>query len=107
METNLWQLELEPLDHRHGGVLVEVMHHQHLERACARSLNDAAKGWHHVLAFVVDGNHHAEGRALGVAQILPASISSRTQGMTSSSISSREVVASKPRTSRALLTSGA
>ena len=39
-------------------------------------------------------------------QMRPCSIASSTQGTTMSSISSRDVVASKPRTSRALRTSG-
>src|SRR5260370_13769718 len=69
------------------------------------SLDDAAERRHHVLTLVVDRDHHAEGRRV-VLQILPAWTSSRIHGITSSRTSSSEVVASKPRSSRALLVSG-
>ncbi len=107
MEMQLGQLGLKSLDDGHSGVLVEVVHDQHLEWPRARSFDHAAERRHHVLALVVNGNDHAQGgRRSRIAQIRPASISSRTHGMTSSSISSRVVVAIKPRTLRALVTSG-
>src|SRR5260370_42390179 len=108
MEMQLRQLRLESLDDGHRGVLIEVVHDQYFERSGVRLLHQATQRRHRVLALVVNGNDHGERRRWrGVAQILPASISSRIHGMTSSSISSSVVLASKPRISRALLTSGA
>ena len=57
----------------------------------------------------VDGEREGGRRAAGprrLAQIVPSSTALVIQGITSSSISSRVVVASKPRTSRALSTFG-
>ena len=42
MEAQLGQLGLEPLDHGHGGVSVEVIDDQDLERAGVGALDDAA-----------------------------------------------------------------
>src|SRR4030081_3943939 len=103
----LGQLRLQSLHDRHGRVLVKVMDHQYFQWTRARALDHSAQSGNDVLALVVNGHHHAEdGRRCRIAQMRPASISSRTQGMTSSSISSSVVVASNPSTSRAFLPSG-
>ena len=104
-QAQLRKFHLQPLDHRHSGVFVEVVDHKHFERPGLRLLHDATQRGHDVLALVIDGDDHAERRRLG-AQIRRAWISSRIHGMTSSSTSSSEVVASNPSSSRALRTSG-
>src|ERR1700758_3693802 len=104
MESQLRNLGLHPLDHRDARGLIEIVHNEHLERSHVRLLYDAAKSGHNVLAFVVDGDDDREDRRL-FAHMRPAEISSRIQGITSSSTSSSDVVASKPSTSRAFRTS--
>src|SRR5260370_9300448 len=105
MQAELRQLGLKAFDHRQGGVAIEVVHDQYLQRSRVGSLDDPAQRRHHVLALVVNGDDNAQRRRLMFDQMRPASISSRIHGTTSSSIASSEVVASQPSTSRALCTS--
>src|ERR1700674_1168855 len=105
MQVKLRDLGLQALDYGDGRVLVEIVDDKDLEWSGSCALDHAFQGRHHVLALVVNGNNNAQGRQ-GLVQIRPALISSRIHGMTSSSISSRVVVASKPSISRAFRTSG-
>src|SRR5581483_4912186 len=107
VQPELRHLGLEALDHRHGRVLVHVVDDENLERPGVRVLDDSAQRRLGVLSLVVDGHDDRQsGRRRRGVQIRPAPISSLIHGMTSSSIVSRLVVASKPSTSRALRTSG-
>ena len=110
VQAHLRKLRLQPLHDGDGGVLVEVVDDQDLERPRLSRLDDAAKCRDHVLALVVDGDDDAQGGRLLAhereIQMRAAAISSRIQGITSSSTSSSGVVASNPSISRALLTSG-
>src|SRR5260370_26026843 len=99
-------LGLGGVDRGDGGGAIEVVHDKYLQRSRVGSLDDPAKRRHDVLALVVNRDDNAERRRLMFDQMRPASISSRIQGMTSSSIASSAVVASKPSTSHALCTSG-
>jgi hypothetical protein len=60
VKAELRHLHLQALDHRHGGVFVEVVDDQHLERPRMGSLHDTPKSRHHILTLVVDRNDDAQ-----------------------------------------------
>src|SRR6476660_1942312 len=97
------QLGGEPVDDRHGRILVKIVDDEDLVRLGDRRREHPEHRLDR-LAFL-EHRHHDRQHRRG-HQSRPASVSSRIHGMTSSSIWSRLVVASKPRTSRDLRTSG-
>ena len=101
-QRDLWHLGLQSAHHRHRGIRLEVVNDQHLEGTSPNAGVDAAENADDILTFVVGRDHDREGGR----QIRPASTSALIQGITSSSTASRPVVALKPSSRQALLTSG-